>query len=115
MSRDWTVQLEDIRQAIGKIRTYVGSMDCSAFSADPKTQDAVIRNLEIIGEAARLLPDAIKARANEIEWRKIAALRNLLLHEYFGISMPIVWDVACNKLDELDRTCSRLLENPDRA
>lgn len=115
MSRDWTVQLEDIREAIGKIRDYVDSMDYAAFDDDSKTQDAVIRNLEIIGEAARLLPDAIKAQASEIEWRKIAALRNLLLHECFGISMPIVWDIVSNKLQELDRACSRLMKDAARS
>jgi len=115
MSRDWTVQLEDIRSSIGKIRGYVESLDYSAFSNDPKTQDAVIRNLEIIGEAARLLPDAVKARAEEIEWRKIAALRNLLLHEYFGVSMPIIWDIVSNKLDGLDDACSTLLKDESRS
>ena len=115
MSRDWTVQLEDIRKAVGKIRRYIASLDYSAFSNDPKTQDAVLRNLDIIGEGARVLPDTIKARASEVEWRKIAALRNMLLHEYFGISMPIVWDIVCNKLDELDKACERLLRGENRS
>lgn len=110
MYRDWMVQLEDIQQAIEKIRGYVESLDYAAFCKDPKTQDAVIRNLEIIGEAARVLPDEIKAKASEIEWRKIAALRNMLLHEYFGISMAIVWDVVCNKLEDVDKACRTLLQ-----
>ena len=81
------------------------------FANDLKTQDAVIRNLEVIGEAARNLPDEIKAQASHIEWRKIIALRNMLLHEYFGISIPIVWDVIRNKLDELDKACAALIQH----
>lgn len=83
-------------------------MDYLAFASDLKTQDAVIRNLEIIGEAARVLPESIKLQATDIEWRKIIALRNLLLHAYFGVSLPIVWDVVCNKLDQLESACNRI-------
>jgi uncharacterized protein with HEPN domain len=107
MSRDWRIQLDDIRQAIAKIRLYIDSMDYTLFANDQKTQDAVIRNLEIIGEAARVLPESIKLQASDIEWRKIIALRNLLLHAYFGVSLPIVWDVVCNKLDQLEAACDR--------
>lgn len=110
MSRDCALQLADIREAIGRIRTYVESFDYASFCKDSKTQDAVIRNLEIIGEAARALPDEVKMQASQIEWRKITALRNLLLHEYFGISIAIVWDVTRNKLDELDMACAKLLK-----
>lgn len=111
MPRDWLQQLDDIQQAIGKIRVYVAGLDFEAFVADEKTQDAVIRNLEIIGEAARTLPDEVKKRAPGIEWRKITALRNLLIHEYFGISMQVVWDVVAHKLGDLDAVCSELRAN----
>ena len=113
MPRDWLQQLDDIQQAIGKIDAYVAGLDFDAFVADGKTQDAVIRNLEILGDAARTLPEEVKKQAPEIEWRKIIALRNLLIHEYFGVSMQVVWDVVANKLDELDAACSQLrLEKP---
>jgi uncharacterized protein with HEPN domain len=84
-------------------------MDYEAFEADRKTQHAVIRNLEVIGEAARVVPDEIKEKTEEIEWYKIIALRNILIHEYFGASLKIVWDVIQNKLDALESTCRRLL------
>lgn len=108
MPRDWLQHLDDIQQAIRKIKAYVAGLDFEAFVADEKTQDAVIRNLEIIGEAARTLPDEVRQQASGIEWRKIAALRNLLIHEYFGVSMQVVWDVVANKLDQLDAACSEL-------
>lgn len=74
-----------------------------------KTQDAVIRNLEIIGEAARTIPDEVKDETAEIEWYKIVALRNMLIHEYFGVNLKIIWDVIQNKLNALESTCRELL------
>jgi len=109
MPRDYKQQLDDILQAIAFIREYVKDMDCKAFEADRKTQDAVIRNLEIIGEAARIIPDDVRDKAAEIEWYKIIALRNILIHEYFGVNLKIVWDVIQNKLDAVEHTCRGLL------
>jgi len=91
------------------IRDSVKDMEYKAFEADRKTQDAVIRNLEIIGEAARTIPDEVRDKAAEIEWYKIIALRNILIHEYFGVNLKIVWDVIQNKLDAVESTCRRLL------
>ena len=74
-----------------------------------ETCDAVLRNPEVIGEAAARLPDPIKARTLSIEWRKIVGLRNILVYEYFGISLAVVWDVVQNKLGSLEATCRKLL------
>jgi len=109
MPRDYKQQLDDILQAIAFIREYVKDMDYKAFEADRKTQHAVIRNLEVIGEAARSLPDEIKENTAELEWYKIIALRNMLIHEYFGVNLKIVWDVVQNKLNALERACRKLL------
>jgi uncharacterized protein with HEPN domain len=111
MPRDYKQQLDDILQAIVYIREYVQNMDFRTFEDDTKTQHAVIRNLEIIGEAARTIPVEVRDNASEIEWNKIIALRNILIHEYFGVSLKIVWDVAQNKLDILETTCLRLLSS----
>ena len=110
MPRDYKQQLDDIIQAITFIREYVKDMDYKAFEADTKTQHAVIHNLEVIGEAARSMPDEVKDNADEIEWDKIIALRNILIHEYFGVNLKIVWDVVHNKLDALETTCRKLLQ-----
>jgi uncharacterized protein with HEPN domain len=68
----------------------------------------VVRNLEIIGEAAGRLPEELRAQAPGMEWRKIMGLRNILAHEYFGVSLPVVWDVVVNKLAELQDACQAL-------
>ena len=109
MPRDYKQQLDDILQAIAFIREYVKGMDYKAFAADIKTQHAVIRNLEVIGEAARTIPEDVRDKADEIEWYKIIALRNILIHEYFGVNLKIVWDVIENKLAAVESTCRRLL------
>jgi uncharacterized protein with HEPN domain len=107
---DFRLYLDDILEAIHQIRTYLADQNEEAFTKDRKTQDAVIRNLEIIGEAARNLPEQIQKGEPEIDWRKIKGLRNIFIHEYFGINLPIVGDVVQNKLGTLETVCRRLLE-----
>jgi uncharacterized protein with HEPN domain len=114
MVRDYRLYLDDIIEAVRRIKEFTADMDFEDFKADIKTQDAVVRNLEIIGEASGRLPEKVHLAAPEIEWRKIVGIRNILAHEYFGISLPIIWDIVQNKLEELSNTCSRILsEFPD--
>jgi uncharacterized protein with HEPN domain len=115
MHRDYRLYLDDILEAIDRIYEYVNCMDEDAFGSDRKTQDAVIRNLEVIGEASRKLPDELKGRSNEIEWSKIIGFRNILAHEYFGVSIPIVWDIVQNKIGPLKQACTKLLKQMDKA
>jgi uncharacterized protein with HEPN domain len=110
MRRDPRLHLDDVLDAIENIRDYTVGLDFGAFQKDRKTQDAVVRNLEIIGEAAGRLPNSYRAAAPEIDWRKIIGLRNVLIHEYYGASLPIIWDVIQNKLIPLDGSCRKLLE-----
>ena len=114
MPRDYSLFLEDILESVNNIREYTASMDYEAFCKDRKTQDAEVRNLEIIGEAAGNLPESFRGAMPEIEWRKIIGIRNILIHEYFGISLPIIWDVLQNKLNLLEVSCRKLFESgPD--
>jgi uncharacterized protein with HEPN domain len=110
MRRDFRLYLDDILEAIHQIRTYLADQNEEAFTKDRKTQDAVIRNLAIIGKAAGNLSEQIQKGELEIDWRKVKGLRNILIHEYFGINLPIVWDVVQNKLGPLETVCRRLLE-----
>lgn len=111
MPRDYKVHLEDILEAIGKILKYTESLSFQSFSSDPKTIDAVIRNLEIIGEAVKKVPEDTRKLNPEIEWKNIAALRDILIHEYFGIDNEIVWDIIRNKLPVLRDQIAALLKN----
>ena len=113
MPRDNRLYLDDILLSIDKIKTYTKGISEDEFSSDFKTQDAVLRNLEIIGEAAGKVEEELKKEAKQIEWRKIVALKNILVHEYFGVSIPIIWDVIKTKLLPLEESCRKLLDKLD--
>jgi len=90
--------LNDIRRAIDRIEQYIENLSFDAFSKDQKSVDAVVRNLEIIGEATKKIPSDFKKKYANIEWKRIAGMRDRLIHNYFGVDYYIVWDVATNKL-----------------
>jgi len=101
MSRDQQVYMEDIVEACQRIRDYCRGMTREQFSKDPKTLDAVVRNLEIIGEAVKKIPEGLRVQHPDIEWKKIAGLRDILIHEYFGVDVEILWDIVSQKLPGL--------------
>jgi uncharacterized protein with HEPN domain len=108
MSRDPGLYIADIIDAITAIAKYIQGYSYEQFKVDRKTIDAVVRNLEVIGEAVKKLPDDLKNKEPEIEWRKIAGLRDILIHEYFGVDTEIIWDVIKNKLESLKRVVDSL-------
>lgn len=109
MARDYKVFLEDILEAIGKIRRYIGGSSKDEFSRDEKTLDAVVRNLEVIGEAVKKIPLDVRSKYPSVDWQKIAGLRDILIHEYFGIDLEIVWDIIQNKLPDLEAQVRKIL------
>jgi uncharacterized protein with HEPN domain len=90
--------IADIYEAIEKIERYTTGISKTGFMADDKTIDAVVRNLEIIGEAANRLPDRITKSQSIIQWKKIIGLRNRIVHDYFGIDVELVWRIIQNDL-----------------
>jgi uncharacterized protein with HEPN domain len=109
MSRDQKLYLEDIFNF-----RYTSGKSFEVFKSDDLLYDGVIRNLEIIGEAAKNVTENIRNQDPAIEWRAISALRNIVAHEYFGIKDEIIWDIIQNKLPVLRSQIERLIKaNPD--
>ena len=111
MSRDPFLRLEDIIEACDRLRLYVENMDFEIFECDFKTQDAVIRVFEIIGEAVKSLPEDWTDKEPEIPWRQIAGFRDVLAHAYFAVESSIVWEAAVEKAPLLKAACQRLLKS----
>ncbi len=96
--RNFKLYLEDIVSSISRIAEYIESYSFDQFKKDYKTVDAVIRNFEIIGEAANKVPQHIKDKYEDVPWSEMYLLRNKVSHEYFGIDYEIIWDVITNHL-----------------
>ena len=105
---NWRERLDDILEAIERIRTYTEGMDLAEFSNDTRTIDAVVRNVTVIGEAARHIPDEVHARDATIPWADMRAMRNVVVHEYFGVSLPILWETVQRDLPPLVESLRRL-------
>ncbi len=107
--KDHAVYLQDIVTAITKIHEYTREGK-AAFFADGKTQDAVIRQLSIIGEACAKLPPSFKAKYPKISWRKITGMRNIIIHDYSETDMPTVWIVVERDLPFLEKEVKIMLK-----
>ena len=103
--------LQDLMVAMTRIAEYLEGYDFDQFKKDYKTVDAVIRNFEIIGEAAKNLPDHIKENNPDLPWDEMYLLRNKVSHEYFGIDYEIIWDVCINHLPENMKQIQSILNN----
>jgi uncharacterized protein with HEPN domain len=90
--------LIDIREAINRVIAYTAGMSYAVFLTDLKTQDAVIRNMEIIGEAAKNLSHELRTKYPTIPWKSMAGMRDRLIHHYFGVNLDVVWHIANSEL-----------------
>ena len=103
--------LSDIREAIHRITTYVIGMSYETSMADSKTQDVVIRNLEIIGEATRNLSEQLRTEHADIPWKSMAGVRDRLIHHCFGVNLDIVWQIATIELPQVSSLLKKSKED----
>ena len=111
--RNWRLRVEDIVTAAESIEDYVRGMSFEIFCQDKKTVDAVVRNLEVIGEAARHVPDEIRNRFPEIAWDDMSDMRNVLIHEYSGVDLTILWKTIRSDLPPLVPALNAVLSQND--
>jgi uncharacterized protein with HEPN domain len=109
-NREPKLLLTDILDSINKIKVYALDHSFESFLADSKTLDAVIRNFEIIGEAANRLPEDFKEKYPSVNWHRIRGFRNRIVHDYMGIDFQIVWNIIENDLAKLESDISIILE-----
>jgi len=103
----------DMLEACGRVIEYTAGLDADALRGDRKTIDAVVRNLEVLGEAAKRVSANVRGHAPAVPWREIAGMRDILIHDYFGIDLDIVCDVALSKAPDLRHHLEELLRRLD--
>lgn len=101
--------LKDMEEAITRIKIYVTDLNYEMFLNDMKTQDAVTRNLEIIGEAVKNLSSSVKDKYKAVPWKKIAGIRDRLIHHYFGVNFEIIWTIIQEELMDLNKRIQDIL------
>ena len=112
--RDWKLFVFDILESINKIERYIEGMDYELFDKTDQTKDAVVRNLEIIGEASNQIPKEIRQKYSHIPWSRIISMRNRMIHGYFAVDYRIVWKIIKEDLPELKEKLEEILKDEDQ-
>jgi len=112
--RDFTDYIKDILISMQDVEEFTSGMTFEDFLQDKKTIKAVIRSLEVLGEAAKKIPDDIKARYPRIPWKRMAGMRDKLIHEYFGVDLEIVWNAAKKELPPVKSSIEELVREIEK-
>ena len=107
--RNRRLRIEDMLEAVERIQRYTAGMTFEAFSEDHRTIDAVVRNFEVLGEAARHVDDDLAGQAPEVPWADVRGMRNVVMHEYFGVDLTTVWKTVSDDLAPLRTALLALL------
>jgi uncharacterized protein with HEPN domain len=113
VSRDESFYVADMVEACARVVEYTTGLSAAGLRGDHKTIDAVVRNLEVLGEAAKRVPAAVRSKAPDVPWRDISGMRDVLIHDYFGVDLNIVCDVALVKVPTLRVALEELLRRLD--
>ncbi|MBU0560586.1 MAG: DUF86 domain-containing protein [Bacteroidetes bacterium] len=109
--RDWKLLLEDILDSIKKIEEFTNGLSYGDFEKNSLVTDAVVRNIEIIGEASKNIPTEIQQLFSDIPWQKLRGIRNRIVHDYFDVNRNIIWYIVTKELEPLKKTIINHLQN----
>jgi uncharacterized protein with HEPN domain len=110
MNRDFEDYLKDILEAMGKAQQFVENLSYDEFREDDKTVFAVIRALEIVGEATKKIPNDMRTEYGEIPWKDMAGMRDVLIHDYFGVDVETVWLTVTEKIPQIRPLIQKMVE-----
>ena len=108
MSREWRLYVADMKACCERVTQYTSGLSREEFENGRMAYDATLRNLELLGEAARHVPDEVRALAPDIPWRRIVGVRNILIHGYLGIDNDVIWDIVRNEIAPLRKALEKL-------
>ena len=112
--RDLRDYLQDILDAVNDVERFIADMSYEQFIKDKKTLNAVVRSIEVIGEASKSLPESLKAKNSELPWREISGMRDKLIHAYFGMDTETIWKTVKENIPQLKQTIKKMAKDQEK-